>query len=115
MSELRAKREEIAKWATDHGIATDTETLIFIAQQLARQADVMERDVEGEQVPKDIETALDNQFIEICDVFINHIKGLGAELDKVITATYLNDMTRAKAIRGFQQKLANFEGLRWEE
>lgn len=85
------------------------------ADALTRQADVMERDVEAEEVPKDVETAVQNTFYNITREYIDHISvTLAKQLDDLITRPYSSDMARAQAIRGFQKRLAGFEGLEIE-
>lgn len=110
MSELREKRLALADWATNRGIATNTEALIFIAQQVARQGDIMERDVDAE-LPKDIEEALEQQSTLIITKYIDCVHRWAGELDEIITRTYLTDMDRARTVRDFQQKLAKFSGI----
>lgn len=89
----------------------------FAAKALTRQADVMEADIEAERenIPKDVEDALEKQFFFITDKYVQHIHSMGVTLDSLITATYLNDMERAKAIRNFQQMLVKFEALEIKE
>lgn len=84
------------------------------ADALTRQAVVMERDVEDEAPPKDINEAINNTFMRVTGEYVNYIKRLGDRLDNIVTRTYLNDMERARAVREFQQDLENFEGIEIE-
>lgn len=92
----------------DHSIVAQ---LTKIANALTRQADVMERDVESEALPKTIEEALDKQSQIIITAYINWIHKWAVELNEIMTRTYLNDMDRARTIRDFQQKLEKFSGI----
>lgn len=84
-----------------------------IRDAMCRQADVMESDVnidEDELIKPEIEQAEER----VAQAYIDVVQQFAVELDKLITATYLHDMARVQAIRSFQKKLQNFEGISLE-
>jgi hypothetical protein len=68
-----------------------------IATALERQATVMEKDIESEI------KEIDEQSV------VAKIHQLGDELDGILTYAHYSNFDKAKALRAFQQKLAEFD------
>lgn len=80
--------------------------LRIIGDALTRQADVMESDVEAE-AELDVKTDGPGYYFR-GEVVEELVHSFATTLDSIIT-TCLNDFERARAIRKFQQSLADFK------
>lgn len=93
----------------------EKDKIVAALQQMAdaqtRQAEVMERDVESEALPKDIETAVQNTADNVAAKYIAFVHDMAVTLDSVITATYLSEFEKTKAIRKFQKTMVEFDGI----